>query len=132
NAETPGGVVLWEVATAKQVWAKPLLLRGAAPVIFTAAEKLVLLGGAANPFVLLDAADGKEARLWGGHKAAVTGVALAPDGKTLFTASADHTIKRWDAATGKEVQTFKAHTDVITSLALSTDGKQLLSGSADK
>src|SRR5438270_13147572 len=30
--------------------------------------KQVLAGGAANPFVLLDAADGKELRLWGGHR----------------------------------------------------------------
>ena len=68
-----------------------------APVAFTVDEKQVLLGGAANPFLLLNAADGKEVRLWGGHKAAVTGVALSPDGKTLFTGSADRTIKCWDA-----------------------------------
>ena len=35
------------------------------------------------------------------HKDLVTGIAFSPDGRTLFTGSADKTARLWDAATGK-------------------------------
>jgi WD40 repeat protein len=59
-------------------------------------------------------------------------VAFSPDGKTLASGSADHTIKLWEVATGKEQATLKGHTRVVTSVAFSPDGKTLASGSTDK
>jgi WD40 repeat protein len=58
---------------------------------------------------LLASADGKVVRLWDprtgrelsnfrGHQETVTALAFAPDGKTLFSASADTTVLCWDTA----------------------------------
>jgi WD40 repeat protein len=45
-----------------------------------------------------------------GHDKAVRWIAFSPDGKTLASASMDHTVKLWDVATGKERLTLKGHT----------------------
>jgi Tol biopolymer transport system component len=67
-----------------------------------------------------------------GHTHLVTSVAFSPDGRRLFTGSADKTAKVWDAATGTEVLTLRGHTDPVTSVAFSPDGRRLLTGSEDK
>src|ERR1700692_276653 len=66
------------------------------------------------------------------HDGFVSALAFTPDGKTLFTASADHLIRVWDPATGKEVRRLEGHKDAVRSLALAPDGKTLASGSADR
>src|SRR5581483_4457106 len=54
---------------------------------------------------LWDAAAHKPLLTFEGHKAPVERLAVAPDGKTLATASMDGTVKLWDPGTGKEVAT---------------------------
>jgi WD40 repeat protein len=68
----------------------------------------------------------------GGHGDAVTALAFGPEEGTLYTASADQTLKSWGAADGKQLQTFSGHAGAVTCLTLSTDRKYLLSGSADQ
>src|SRR5262249_1414397 len=58
---------------------------------------------------LWDTATGMEKLCFEGHASAITGVAFAPDGKKLVTASYDQTLILWDAATGKEERTFRGH-----------------------
>jgi WD40 repeat protein len=66
------------------------------------------------------------------HGSDVFCVAFSPDGKTLASGSADHTIKLWDVASGKVQATFSGHTDQVRSLAFSPDGRTLASGSWDR
>jgi WD40 repeat protein len=44
---------------------------------------------------------GKETLTLRGHTGRVLSLALSPDGKRLFSGSADHTIKVWDFDAGK-------------------------------
>jgi RNA polymerase sigma factor (sigma-70 family) len=66
------------------------------------------------------------------HAAAVYGIALSPDGKTVASASPDDTIKLWDEATGKLQRTLEGHGERgVYSVAFSPDGKSLASGGCD-
>jgi WD40 repeat protein len=66
-----------------------------------------------------------------GHSNGVGSVAFSPDGKTLASGSADHTIKLWDVTSGTELRTLIGHSETVTSVAFSPDGKILASGSFD-
>ncbi len=57
-----------------------------------------------------------------GHAEAVTGVAFAPDGKTIATTSDDRTIRLWDPFTGRERAALSSHTDAVLLAAFWHDG----------
>jgi RNA polymerase sigma factor (sigma-70 family) len=54
-----------------------------------------------------------------------TPMAFGPDGKTLFTALPDHTIKVWDCGTGRVVRAFGTGRPAPRALAASADGTLL-------
>ena len=59
-------------------------------------------------------------------------MAFSPDGKTLASGSAAHTVRLWDVATGRpKGSPLTGHTDSVISVAFSPDGKTLASGSFD-
>ena len=67
-----------------------------------------------------------------GHKRAVYGVALSPDGKTLASASADKAVILWDLDSRQPIGSpLTGHTDRVRSVAFSPDGKTLASASHD-
>lgn len=66
-----------------------------------------------------------------GHKRAVYGVALSPDGKTLASASADHAVILWDLASRLPIGSLTGHTDRVRSVTFSHDGKTVASASHD-
>jgi WD40 repeat protein len=56
---------------------------------------------------------------------------FAPDGQTLFSASADQTIGVWSIAEKRELRRLQGHTGGVTGLALAPDGKSLVSCADD-
>jgi WD40 repeat protein len=63
----------------------------------------------------------------------VTGLAFAPDGKTLAAGQANGTVAILDAATGAQQRSLTGHTGIVVSRAVqfSPDGKTLATGSFD-
>ncbi len=64
--------------------------------------------------------------------AAITAVAVSPNGQMLATAGADNAIKLWNLADGQPGKTLAGHAAAIHSLAFSADGAKLASASEDK
>ena len=69
------------------------------------------------PRGIWDCATGKELLRLKGHAAEVTFAAFSPDGRTIATASRDHTARVWDVATGKELFWLYGHTSDILDVA---------------
>ena len=63
---------------------------------------------------------------------AVHALALSQDGKRLFSAGSDQTIRMWDTQTGEEVLTLRGHTDEVMALAVVPGGKRLFSAGKDE
>ncbi|MBE9201855.1 AAA-like domain-containing protein [Nodularia sp. LEGE 06071] len=66
-----------------------------------------------------------------GHGSWVNSVVFSPDGKTLASASRDHTIKLWHRDTGQLISTLEGHGELVISVVFSPDGKILASASWD-
>jgi WD40 repeat protein len=54
-------------------------------------------------------------------------VALAPDGRHLFSASDDHTLKAWDLSQGRALATF-AGESAMQACAVAPDGATIVAG----
>jgi geranylgeranyl transferase type-2 subunit beta len=75
----------------------------------------------------------RRSQVFQGHTDGVVAVALTPDGKSLGTASYDHTARLWDASPrGRERQVLKGHTGAVMSVAFSPDGSLVATGSIDR
>ena len=60
-----------------------------------------------------------------GHELRVRGLAFAPDGKSLASASWDRTVRLWDTTTGKMIHKLEGHTGDVFSVAMKYDGATL-------
>jgi len=97
-------------------------------VAFAADGKTIITAAANNngyvlPYNLLNP-------IWS-HEGGATAVRFSPDGKSLFSAGADKTVRQRDAATSEPIRTFVGSTGVLNSLALTRDGRQVIAGGAD-
>ncbi|HIK21267.1 MAG TPA: hypothetical protein IGR15_09460 [Synechococcus sp. M44_DOE_062] len=64
--------------------------------------------------------------------AAITALAISPDGNLLAAGGDDGMIRLWDPHAGELLQTLAGHKGSIEALAISPDGTFLVSGGADK
>ncbi len=78
-----------------------------------------------------DAETGKVVWALKGHNNDVPCVLFSRNGKRIFTASYDKSIKIWDADTGQEAITLRVHAREVTALALSANGNLLASAGRD-
>ncbi len=62
----------------------------------------------------------------------MTGIAYSPDGRRIFSASADQTAKLWDTATGEEMLTLRGHANGLTGLAIDRVGRRMATASWDQ
>ena len=67
-----------------------------------------------------------------GHRASVDGVAWSPDGKSIASASSDHTVRIWETVTGQLIRSLEGYQHPVYSVAWSPDGSWLCSGSGDR
>lgn len=70
-------------------------------------------------------------RRFKGHRKWVDGLAWAPDGKILVSASGDTTVRVWDVGTRKEIARLEGHTKQVRSVSVSADGRLLASKADD-
>jgi WD40 repeat protein len=66
-----------------------------------------------------------------GHVNGVDRVVFSPNGTTMATAGADHTVRLWDVASRKQLAVLAGHTDAVHSVAFSWDGRLVASAGRD-
>jgi eukaryotic-like serine/threonine-protein kinase len=87
--------------------------------------RILALGHMASQVSLTDAETGRRIGYLDDHHLWVTALAWTSDSKTLFTASADHTVRRWSLPSGRLETVFRDLDRPLWSLAVSRDGKVL-------
>ncbi|MBL1179025.1 TIR domain-containing protein [Pantanalinema sp. GBBB05] len=92
----------------------------------------VLASSGADNTVRLWTQQGSPLRVLKGHQSVVWATSFSPDGKTLVSASSDHTIKLWNTETGQLLQTLVGHAGPVYSVKYSPDGQLLASTGADQ
>lgn len=97
-------------------------------LLFAAAGEPGLFG----ELTLWNTSDWTRRRTIRGHRDALLGGAISPDGKTVATASYDQMIRLWDVSTGKELRPLKGHNGAVFEVAFDPSGRLLASASGDR
>ncbi|MDB5386933.1 MAG: hypothetical protein JWM11_2579, partial [Planctomycetaceae bacterium] len=71
-------------------------------------------------------------RLLEGHTKPIYAVAYSPDGKFIYTASFDRTVKVWDRTTGTVIRTYADHLNGVLALAVAKNGQQFATAGLDR
>ncbi|MEP7285311.1 MAG: TIR domain-containing protein [Chloroflexota bacterium] len=66
-------------------------------------------------------------RVFAGHTAWITAVAISADGRFALSASNDKSLRLWDVSAGVELRYFEGHKKAILAATLTPDGKYALS-----
>ncbi len=87
--------------------------------------------GAGEEIRLVGTADGKEQGVIRGQPDEIRALQWAPEGKLLYAASKDGTVRAWGMPGGQNLCSWRAHPGVITQMALTTDGKTISTAGED-
>jgi WD40 repeat protein/serine/threonine protein kinase len=135
----PCDVQLWDAKTGKEVGRLKGQRASICSAMFSADGKRVVASGSyLDPtFRVWDVQSRKELQVFqhltgAGYAVTVYGVAIAPDGRRVFSCGDDGTARMWDVETGKEIRRFERRQDVVRGLALSHDGRYLACGGINK
>ena len=133
SCDTSGNLFAWNL----EANAECRLLERAPNILYRVAlsrdGKMVATGGAEMVVRVLSTENEKLLFTLAGHTGDIEGLEFSHDGKRLFTASKDKTIRVWDLQSPTTPpKIWLGHTDAIWKLKLSPDGQRLASISHDK
>jgi WD40 repeat protein len=74
---------------------------------------------------------GQVLRTLEGHFSPVERVAVTVDGKRVFSASRDETLKVWDLEAGQVLRALEGHSGYVSGVAVTADGQRAVSASMD-
>lgn len=94
------------------------------------ADGRLLVTGSEERARVWDLAQGREA--YALKAAAISAVAISPDGKRLYTCGGTNTARAWNLASGEAAAAFIGHIETVRALALSRDGRRLITGGDDR
>jgi RNA polymerase sigma factor (sigma-70 family) len=122
-----GALCLWQTATGRELWRRPLGC-GARAIAFAPDGRSLAVAGDDRTVRLCDPDTGEERRRLRGHDEPATALVFAPDHKSVISAGLDGTVRLWDRGSGEETRRFSAPGCALRSLALSRDGTLLAAG----
>ncbi|HEX7312595.1 MAG TPA: caspase family protein [Pyrinomonadaceae bacterium] len=129
SAGADKSILLWEVATGRQLYSLEGHVEWVSTLAFSPDGKLLASGSPDRMVKLWDISEGKEAQQFS-VPSVVSFVAFSPDGKTLAVAGKDKIIRLWDVPEKKIKAELTGHTDHISKVAFA-DEKHLLSSGWD-
>jgi WD40 repeat protein len=129
---THRGCCLWDISSRHEIanYTIPSGNFGGAAVFSPGNDRLALSVGHGD-IQLLDLRSRTFVGTLSGHRREVMQLAFSRDGKTLYSAADDLTIRIWDVGALKESALLAGHEQWVSSLALNPDESTLASGSAD-
>jgi WD40 repeat protein/uncharacterized caspase-like protein len=103
--EAVGQVLLWDVASGRDLGAFKGHGKGVTQVAFSRDGRLLASGSTDNTIRIWDVANRRELRTLTGHTADIESLDFSPDGKLLASSSEDGGTFLWDAASGEHLLT---------------------------
>jgi WD40 repeat protein/uncharacterized caspase-like protein len=103
--EAIGQVVLWDVASGRQLGALKGHGKGVTQVAFSRDGRLLASASSDNTIKIWDVATQRELRTLTGHTANIDSLDFSPDGKLLASAGGDGGTFLWDTTTGEHLLT---------------------------
>lgn len=126
----PAAVLVWEVATGKQILKIDDFKKGLEQLCFSPDGKTLATGDRGNKARLWAIPSGAAVEEFADHKYWVSGLAFSPDGRFLAATSADEVVM-WDVAGGNKLWSLVAASKVLTSVAFGPHGSRLVVTSTD-
>ncbi len=123
-----GGVIsLWESSTGSSLHS----FKGDAGSVWALAYDRVLATSQRNEILLWQVPGGHRLRTLHGHQSLIAGLAFAPGGETLASASDDGTVRLWNVSDGTW-QSLSGHAGGVNGVAFHPAGEFLVSGGNDR